>query len=557
MPGYVDYGVGDLAFSPDGKSLYFTDFHNVVRWDFDSHRVRILASENIHGVGVNGLYFVRVTPDGQRLLVAGWPGVAAIDANTGRVVAADPRIPAVFWMTLSADGRQIAITDSPAWPSSGVGGSIELLRAPTLRLVRTIGPRLDGDAYTALAFSPDGGRLAYGTNEGSAGVFDLRTGSLVVSFPGHTTNIYEMEFSPDGRRVVTAAGDGRAFVWRAAGDQLRSIETNGLSTAGDGWVNSDLAFTRSGLVTRFEPIRGPNTGTEVIQRVDQRRRLSELPLGPRSGGYVRLSGDGRYALVASPPATGIIQRPTIWDTITDRPVRRFTMTAVCCPVISSDGRDVAFQTPNSALEVERLATGQMLHLGKSRCGGWVFYDFSAEARRIAASSVCGEVKVWNALTGRVVGHPLNFVGFMNLGPVRFSPNGRVLAVANSGNVGQVSIVSLATDRTIAVLHGDTKGIQDLAFSPNGALLATASLDSTARLWNARNGQLLRIDDDPSALDNVAFSPSGAQLATMDYAGIMNIWDACTDCTNPSGLLSIASRRVTRQLTPAEQQTYLH
>lgn len=115
---------------------------------------------------------------------------------------------------------------------------------------------------------------------------------------------------------------------------------------------------------------------------------------------------------------------------------------------------------------------------------------------------------------------------------------------------------MASGRTLAVLNGQTKGIQDLAFNPAGTLLATASLDGTARIWDAHTGRPLRILDDPSPLDNVAFSPDGGRLATLDYAGVIRIWDACTDCRDPRALLALAQARVTRQLTRREQQTYL-
>jgi hypothetical protein len=45
------------------------------------------------------------------------------------------------------------------------------------------------------------------------------------------------------------------------------------------------------------------------------------------------------------------------------------------------------------------------------------------------------------------------------------------------------------------------------------------------------------------------------VATLDFAGTIRLWDACTDCENPSALLSLAKQRVTRQLTPAERRTF--
>ena len=160
------------------------------------------------------------------------------------------------------------------------------------------------------------------------------------------------------------------------------------------------------------------------------------------------------------------------------------------------------------------------------------------------------------MTGPTCRPPTPFTGYGNLGPVKFSPDGKLLAVANSGNVGQVTVIDPATDRTLVTTTGDTKGIQDVAFSPDSTLLATASLDGTARIWDAHTGQPLRILDDPTSLYAITFSPNGRKVTTLDYAGVINTWDTCTDCRNPQALLALAQERVTRPLTPAERRTFL-
>jgi len=110
---------------------------------------------------VYGLYFASLSPDGRRLVVGGFPGVAVIDARTGRVIATNTSIPTVWWLTLSPDGSRIAVTDSPVLSSGTAAGTLLMLDAHTLKPVQTLG-HLDGDAYTALGFSPDGRGLRSG-----------------------------------------------------------------------------------------------------------------------------------------------------------------------------------------------------------------------------------------------------------------------------------------------------------------------------------------------------------------------------------------------------------
>lgn len=568
----------DLVFSPDGSVLYFSNYledrplyvSNLYRWDLRTGRVRRLAHGDIGGVGGGvgggGFFFEHLTPDGRRLVVAGLPGVAVIEARTGRLLAVSTKIPFVFQMALSPDGRRIAVTDSPPYPAEASSGSIALLDTRTLQRVATVGPALDGDAYTAVAFSPDGTRLAFGTNQGSAGVYDLRSGNQLVRFPGHTTDIFDVAFSPDGSRVATAAGDGHTYLWRAAGNQSRSIDAGGINKRADGFLPLDLTYAGSPVVARYQPV-GRASGRQVVRDWTATGVAGRpLWLGRKRGAsVVRLSTSGRFALTGPETYYGSVSRLDVWDTKRRRIVGHVRLPGnfgnPCCPALSPDGTQVVFDQVSNVnrhppwLVLANVADGRMQRLGTSPCG-WTFISFSPDGRRVAASDICGHVGVWDTATRNPVGHLLHFIGYIDLGPVAFSADDRALAVANSGNLGQVSLVNIRTGRTFAVLKSDTEGIQAVAFSSNGALVATASLDDSARIWDAHTGQELRILDDPAPIDGIAFSPDSRNVATFDYSGVINIWNACSDCRNPAALLTIAAHRLTRRLTPDERRTFL-
>jgi dipeptidyl aminopeptidase/acylaminoacyl peptidase len=108
--------------------------------------------------------------------------------------------------------------------------------------------------------------------------------------------------------------------------------------------------------------------------------------------------------------------------------------------------------------------------------------------------------------------------------VAFSPDGARLASADSD--GTVKVWDARTGQELLTLQGHTDGVTSVAFSPDGARLASGSRDQTVKVCDARTGQeLLTLQGHAREVTSVAFSPDGARLASASLDQPVKVWDA--------------------------------
>ena len=138
-------------------------------------------------------------------------------------------------------------------------------------------------------------------------------------------------------------------------------------------------------------------------------------------------------------------------------------------------------------------------------------------------AVSNFIHFWDPSTEKTTGTLTHDAAIRN---IAVSPDGGLLASASED--GNVQLWDPNTETLLNVLRGHTEKVLDVVFSPDGTLLASASEDNTVRLWDLKSATLqATLKDHTDNVLSVAFSPDGTQLVSASADGTVRVWNPIT------------------------------
>ncbi len=370
------------------------------------------------------------------------------------------------------------------------------------------------DQVLEVAFSPDGMRVATASLDGTAKVWDTVSGQVLLTLGGHSAGVTGVAFSPDGSRLATASQDKTARVWDASSGQVL------LTLPGHGDGVEAVGFSPDG------------TRLATASR-DQTARVWDAVSGDE---LLVLSGhtDAVLDLAFSPDGTRLVtasrdQTARVWDAFSGQ--EYFNLSAhthiVEAVAFGPDGKRLLTTSWDVTARVWNVAPGEsggVVFTLSGHTGSVLGGAFSPEGTRLATASSDGTARVWDAFSGQELMTLSGHAGAVR--EVAFSPDGTRLATASIDKT--VKVWDLSLERELLTLSGHTAPVFRLAFSPDGMRLATASWDKTAKVWDAASGRaLLTLSGHSGRVLGIAFSPDGSRVATAGEDGTVRVWDATT------------------------------
>ena len=198
-----------LTFSPDGKTVVFSahghTYGKIRLWNTETDKTLDIRFSD-QPAWISAAAF---SPDGNKLVAGTSDGkVQMWDAKTGVHLTAffdkqPPKSGALMNLTFSSDGSLLAVVYMR---------QIHLLGSPKIPHFKEISSEPDL-FWDGLVFSPDNTLLILSLIGGGIQLRDVTTGKVLKTLGGHTGAPNVFSFSPDGKTLVSAGGDGTILLW--------------------------------------------------------------------------------------------------------------------------------------------------------------------------------------------------------------------------------------------------------------------------------------------------------------------------------------------------------
>uniref|UniRef100_UPI002619C8F0 protein kinase domain-containing protein n=1 Tax=uncultured Gimesia sp. TaxID=1678688 RepID=UPI002619C8F0 len=520
--------ISALQFSPDGRVLAVgTGIHDsgVHLWNVEAgNKIRVLSG---HQGGINAICF---SPDGALIATGGVNGIVQI-WDFDNVDA--PRVIQGHEIPISA----IAFTNDQKWLISSDrvhGAKLWNLEEQTKESEFVS----YSSSLNAVDFSGDGKLIGMVGWHGMT-IADVSTGKTILQSesgnkPGHEAHL--LKFTPENDVVVAGGGTNPAMGKTSGPDKSGKATLWNIKNALATPIYSDLQFFIQSLDIspdgRFIAVKIANEPGIRIWDCRSKKHKTTLKVHSDEVNGLKFLSDNQTLLAVSP--AGILYFDTnSWSLRKQRrDQRRLWGNSLS---LSPDGQFLAINGFGGSTSILDTRRSEIIADFRGHTTGFKA-SFSPDGNTLATAGMDGRIVLRHVPSWQEMGIIEN--GFENFRALAFSPDGSWLVTGGGGTFGgrKHFLFEASPIQEEWEVSGHRHLIHELALSPDGGVVASASHDGTVKIWNSREwSEIASLSGHKGVVTGVAFSPDGHLLASIHYdwetksdpKGGLTLWDTKT------------------------------